>query len=52
MIELRWKLEFDWVGKADAKWTLQYRYSLTPEITTPDDTVWSDWIDVPYFSEQ
>lgn len=48
MIELRWLLN---EGVKPKDYALQYRYSLTPEITTPQDTVWSEWQDVPYVSE-
>jgi len=49
MIELRWKLEPPMPNKGrEDRWTLQYRTTLGP----PNWSEWSDWMDVPYVSEE
>jgi hypothetical protein len=48
MIEQRWKLEPGKPADDWRSWTLQYRQGKTAFGTW----IWSEWKDVPYFSEQ
>lgn len=52
MIEMRYKLEPPMPNKGrEDRWTLQYRNKLI-KLDDPVYWEWSDWIDVPYVSEE
>ena len=52
MIEMRWLLDKTRPApNAQDGYTLQYRYRENMSEEGLEDTIWSNWIDVPYVSE-
>ena len=53
MIELRWKADDpNFKEKHNTAWTLQYRYRSLPFDSKEQGSSWSEWIDVPYVSDE